>query len=368
MLDLLTKWRDDLHQIPEIGLKEVKTTAYLIKELKKMGYEPKKCLETGCYVYIEQNSTKTIAFRSDIDGLAIPEQSQHPYPSKHEGLMHACGHDGHMACLLGLAKALINKKLRYNVLLIFQPAEEHPGGARLVVASGLLEKYHVAAIFGLHMMPSVEAGKIALKEGPLMAQCGELDVKITGRGAHAGTPQLGIDTIMIASQLMNMYHTIITRDVSPLQNTIIHIGQIEGGSARNSVAEKTIMRGTIRAYDENVFHYMTAMIGKINDAMAEVYHCQIETSCPPLYPPVINDHNLCAQMFRFMNPIVLKEPLMLAEDFSFYQKVVPGAFMFLGTKTKQKHASLHSPQFDFDNDILLSGVQAYLDILEHIQL
>jgi len=364
----LKKWRDDLHQIPEAGLKEVKTTAYLMRELKKMGYDPQKCLNTGCYVYIDMKAEKTIAFRSDIDGLEVNECSDHPTPSKHPGMMHACGHDGHMACLLGLAKALQEKTPIYNVLLIFQPAEEHPGGARLIVESGLLEKYHVSAIFGLHLMPSVEAGKIGLKEGPLMAQCGELDVKITGRGSHAGMPQLGIDTIMIASQLMNMYHTILTRSISPLQNAIIHIGQIEGGTARNSVAEVTSIHGTIRAYDENIFNYITAMIRKMNDAMADIYHCSIETSCPPLYPPVINDRKLCAQMFNFMDVIHLTEPLMLAEDFSFYQKAVPGVFMFLGTKTKKYHASLHAAQFNFDPEVLQRGVEAYLEILDHIKL
>lgn len=368
MQEKLSKWRNDLHQIPESGLNETKTTAYLIKELKKMGYEPQQCLDTGCYVYIDAAAVKTLAFRSDIDGLEVTEKSDHPTPSKHLHMMHACGHDGHMACLLGLAEALKGKSLRYNILLIFQPAEEHPGGADLIVKSGLLTKYHVAAIFGLHMMPTVAAGKIALKEGPLMAQCGELDVKIIGRGSHAGMPQNGIDSIMIASQLMNMYHTIVTRSVSPLENAIIHIGQIAGGTARNSVAESTVMHGTIRAYDENIFLYITSMIRKMNEAMAAVYHCHIETSCPPMYPPVLNDTSLTRQLFQFLEVERLSEPLLLAEDFSFYQKVVPGVFMFLGTRTPKYTASLHAADFNFGNDVLPVGVEAYLKIIDHIEL
>ena len=174
LLKQITKWRRDLHQIPELGLEEFKTSQYVKKELEKMGYQPISVLETGILVYLDCHQDKTIAFRSDMDALKITEQTNCEFASKHQGYMHACGHDGHMAALLGFAKKLsqVPADFAYNILLIFQPAEESPGGANLICQAGILKQYNVKAIFGLHLMPTIEAGKIACRPGPLMAQNG----------------------------------------------------------------------------------------------------------------------------------------------------------------------------------------------------
>ena len=203
-LNEIKRWRQELHQIPELGLQEFKTSKYLKDELTKMGYEPISILDTGVLVYLDNHQDKTLAFRSDMDALKISEQTNCSFTSCHNGYMHACGHDGHMAALLGLAKKLKEQPLKWkhNILLIFQPAEESPGGAKLIVEAGILKQYNVRAIFGLHLMPTIEAGKIACRPGPLMAQNGELDVTITGKSAHAGLYHLGIDSIMIASQII----------------------------------------------------------------------------------------------------------------------------------------------------------------------
>ncbi len=368
-MDHLTVYRDDLHQIPELSMKEHVTTQYLLEKLTAMGYEPERVLDTGCVVFIDAQKEKTVMFRCDIDGLPVFEQSDHEKPSRHEGMMHACGHDGHMAMLLGLAEALKGKILPYNVLLNFQPAEESIGGAEQLVKAGILEKYRVSACFGFHLMPFLPFGKIGLKAGPLMAECGELDVHIKGRSAHAGMPQDGVDVISVATALLNLYPTILTKRISPLADSLIHIGVIQGGTARNSVADDLILKGTVRAYDEKIFAKITQEINRVNIAMAEAYGCAITTRLEPEYPPVINDEGLTGQLKAILsNCISLSEPYMLGEDFSFYQREVPGVFMFLGTDDGIHRAALHAPQFNFDPAVLKTGVKAYLDILDHIRL
>lgn len=195
------RWRRDLHRIPELGLVEYKTTAYLKAVLEEMGYIPENLLETGLYVYIDNGREDTVAFRCDIDGLEISEENRVDYASCHEGLMHACGHDGHMATMLGFAKRLKESKDSFpsNLLLLFQPAEESPGAAKFVVESGIFQRFAVKAIFGMHLMPSIPEGKIASKSRALMATCGELDVLVKGRSAHAGLYAEGIDSVVIAS-------------------------------------------------------------------------------------------------------------------------------------------------------------------------
>lgn len=366
------RWRRELHQIPELGLKEYETAKYLRHELEKMGYQWESIVDTGTIVYIDNGCLSTLAFRSDIDGLPIEEKNEVDYVSKHSGCMHACGHDGHMSALLGFAKRLkiIKEPLNYNILLIFQPAEESPGAARFVVESGVFEKYNVKAIFGMHLMPLIEEGMIACKKGPLMAMCGELDVTIHGKGAHAGLPQDGVDSIMIANQAYMQYQTMVSRQISPFQPVVLNIGQIEGGTARNSVATQTVMHGTLRCYDESLFHQMTKHIQAIHESLMQSYQCQIEWSCPPMYPPVINSSSLylqwkkCVDLDRY---IELDEPLMLAEDFAFYQKAVPGIFFFLGTKCDRYQSGLHTETFNFHEDVLIKAIDLYEKIAKNIK-
>lgn len=368
----LKKWRQELHQIPEIGLQEYKTTKYLEKQLQAMGYSTIEVLDTGTLVYIDYGCEETLAFRSDIDALQITEATEVLYTSNHKGYMHACGHDGHMSALLGFAKLLKNceETFRYNILLVFQPAEESPGGARLLVEKGILQKYRVKAIFGMHLMPSVEEGVIASRPGPLMAQNGELEVGIHGKSAHAGLYHQGIDSISIASKILNEYQGIISRLIAPTEPCVLHVGEIRGGSARNIVADKTELHGTIRAYNEDVYHTITKAIGTIHQGMERTYGCKIEWSCPPMYPPVINDKKLYKAFVNCIKEeyLELEEPLMLAEDFSYYQKEVPGVFFYLGTKTKEYQSGLHTETFNFNEEILEKAVRTYYYIIKNIEL
>ena len=254
LLDQIRTWRRHLHAIPEIGFQEYKTSKYLYEELEKMGYQPLKITETGIAVYLDFHKEKTLAFRSDIDALEIEEQTGVSFKSTHQGKMHACGHDGHMTALLGLAYKLKDvQDLPHNVLLIFQPGEEVVNGAPSIINTGIFEKYHVKGIYGLHMFPDVDEGKIACRKGPLMAESGELDVTVHGKSAHAGKYHEGIDSIVIASFLISNYQSIISRMISPMQPCVLNIGEIHGGTVRNIVASQTSFHGTLRTYSEEVF-------------------------------------------------------------------------------------------------------------------
>ncbi len=359
----IVRWRRELHRIPELGLHEYKTAQYLRDELTKLGYEYEIILETGTIVYIDQGKEETLAFRSDIDGLEINEKNDIDFKSTHQGMMHACGHDGHMSALLEFAKRLKSiENPKYNYLLIFQPAEESPGAAKDVVKTGVFEKYNVKAIFGMHLMPFLDEGVIGCKSGPLMAETGELDIYIHGKGSHAGLPHQGIDSIVIASEAISSYQNIISRRLSPFENAVLNIGMIKGGTARNSVASECEIHGTIRAYNEEVFHFIVDTIKRINHGLEENYGCKIETTCPPLYPPVINDENVYQRLMEIVDFDYyeeLDEPLMLAEDFAFYQKAIPGVFFFLGTKTKEFQSGLHTETFNFNEDVLYRAVDLY---------
>ncbi|MDD8048726.1 MAG: M20 family metallopeptidase [Thomasclavelia sp.] len=368
----LKRWRQDLHQIPEIGFKEVETTAYLKKELESLGYNVNKLLDTGVYVYIDNNKDKTIAFRSDIDALKLTEETGVSFKSKHFGYMHGCGHDGHMSALLGLAKRLKESNdYPYNYLLIFQPAEELAGGSIGVIKTGILKKYNVQAIFGMHLMPDYPKGKICCKEGPLMAQNGELDITIKGKSAHAGKAHLGVDAVVIASEIVNSIQLIVSRELSAFHPTIINIGKMNAGTIRNIVAEDASLEGTVRVFDENDFKKIQTEINSIAKACELKYGCKVDVKLEADNPPVNNDSKLYQEFLQVVdkdNYLEVKEPLMLSEDYSHYQKEIPGIFFFLGTQTKDNKAGLHTGKFNFNEDILLKAVDTYYSIATKIKL
>ena len=371
LLDQLKEWRRTLHAIPEIGFQEYKTSHYLFEELEKMGYHPMHITETGIAVYLDFQKEKTIAFRSDIDALEIEEQTQVSFKSTHSGKMHACGHDGHMSALLGLAYKLKDiKDLPNNVLLIFQPGEEAVDGAPAIIRTGIFEKYNVKGIYGLHMFPDIEEGKIACRKGPLMAESGELDVIVHGKSAHAGKYHEGIDSIVIASQLIGAYQSIISRIISPMQPCVLNIGEIHGGTVRNIVASQTSFHGTLRTYSEEVFSRIVEAMKGFNQGMEQAYHCTIDFACKPFNPPVLNDYNLYEQLKKYAGESFeeLEDPVMLAEDFAHYQKVIPGVFFFVGTKSKEYASGLHTPTFNFHEEVLVQAVELYEKLAKNVQL
>ncbi len=366
---MLIRWRRELHQIPELDFELEKTREYLLNALRSMGYDPElQWGRTAVIARLEGKSSKCLAFRADMDALSVNEMTGADYASKHPGNMHACGHDGHMSALLGLAWALKHlPQPDFSILLIFQPAEEGPGGAELLVKEGLLKQHHVAAIFGTHLFPGLKQGEVGLKSGPFMAQNGEVDIIITGRSAHGAQPQHGIDSIVAAADLILRLQTISARAVSPMDPMVLTFGRIEGGERCNIIAGRVQMNGTIRTFKDSVFKAVQRCIRDHAAGTEAAYGCKVDVIFRDMYPAVTNDERLTALAAHHAPPEkrVWMEPQMLAEDFAYYQKEVPGLFYFMGTGNERAGftAPLHNACFNFDESVLREIVALNLAII-----
>ena len=369
LLNEVIKYRRDLHQIPEVGFKEFKTQKYIINTLKSMGYSPNIICETGVYVYIPGIKKECIAFRADIDALAIQEENNYTFSSKHSGFMHACGHDGHTAALLAFAKYLTTKaEQNYSILLIFQPAEEGPGGAKFICETGILEKFHVKEIYSFHLFPDLEEGTISTKAGPFFAQATEFDCKVIGKGGHGGMPQKTNDPLIPFTKIIDSYQSIISRNLSPFNAGVITVGKISGGTARNIISNSIDFYGTIRAYSQEDTELIIKRMKEIHNGIEIAFDIKVIDEFRVLYPPVINDNILYNNFLKISQDFnfIQGETLAVAEDFAFYQEKVPGIFFLLGTKNKEQNfiSPLHSSSFNFDEKVLLEGVKLFAKLLE----
>lgn len=373
MVEELRQIRRDLHKIPELGLKEYKTSAYIREKLEGFGItELETWLETGVVAVIRGKGKKeAVAFRADMDALPVTEQTGCDFTSEHVGCMHACGHDGHVTVLLGFAKYLQEHKdeLENDVVLIFQPAEEGPGGAQLLVDAGLFEKHPVRCIIGCHIFPQVPQGKVACRKGAMMARNGEVDVHIYGESAHGAQPQLGHDAVLAAGAVITGLHTILSRNVSPLDSGVLTFGAIHGGEACNIIAKEVKLEGTMRAFSDEAYETMTKRVQEVASGIAAGYGCKGEAVFRHMYRVVDNDPNL-VELLQEVAGDAYEEtpPYMLAEDFSLYLQKVPGMFFFLGSGNAEKGYthSLHSAQFQFDEEILALGVETYAKLLKKL--
>lgn len=373
MVEELRQMRRDLHKIPELGLKEYKTSAYIREKLEGFGItELETWLETGVVAVIRGKGKKeAVAFRADMDALPVTEQTGCDFTSEHVGCMHACGHDGHVTVLLGFAKYLQEHKdeLENDVVLIFQPAEEGPGGAQLLVDAGLFEKHPVRCIIGCHIFPQVPQGKVACRKGAMMARNGEVDVHVYGESAHGAQPQLGHDAVLAAGAVITGLHTILSRNVSPLDSGVLTFGAIHGGEACNIIAKEVKLEGTMRAFSDEAYETMTKRVQEVASGIAAGYGCKGEAVFRHMYRVVDNDPKL-VELLQEVAGDAYEEtpPYMLAEDFSLYLQKVPGMFFFLGSGNEEKGYihSLHSAQFQFDEEILALGVETYAKLLKKL--
>lgn len=373
MVEELRQIRRDLHKIPELGLKEYKTSAYIREKLEGFGItELETWLETGVVAVIRgKGKGQAVAFRADMDALPVTEQTGCDFTSEHVGCMHACGHDGHVTVLLGFAKYLQEHKdeLENDVVLIFQPAEEGPGGAQLLVDAGLFEKHPVRCIIGCHIFPQVPQGKVACRKGAMMARNGEVDVHIYGESAHGAQPQLGHDAVLAAGAVITGLHTILSRNVSPLDSGVLTFGAIRGGEACNIIAKEVKLEGTMRAFSDEAYETMTKRVQEVASGIAAGYGCKGEAVFRHMYRVVDNDPKL-VELLQEVAGDAYEEtpPYMLAEDFSLYLQKVPGMFFFLGSGNAEKGYthSLHSAQFQFDEEILALGVETYAKLLKKL--
>lgn len=353
--------RQNLHQLAELSHNEFNTAKYIRDYLDKLGVEYEVYLETATVGIIKgQNPKKTIAFRADIDAL----------PSKN-GAEHLCGHDGHMSILLGLIEYLVGnkEKLNDNIVFVFQPAEEDTGGAKRLMEAGIFNKYNVDEVYGLHIHPDFQEGYIACRPGYLMAQNGEINIDIIGRGGHGAIPQNAIDSILIASEFVTSLQSIISRNINPIEGSVLTIGKISGGSVRNIIAESVRLEGTMRCFNPDVYDTMVNRIKKFANGFEISYNCKVNVEVKDGYLAVNNDKELFNELVSAVGKekIIETDPLMISEDFSYYQKEVPGIFFMLGARNEEKGFvnGLHNINFDFNEDILIEGLKIYEAILKY---
>ena len=353
--------RQALHRIPELDRCLPKTMEYLKNSLQKLNCALFSPIEYSLCAYFDFGKEDTIAFRADCDALPIFEKTGAPYASTHEGKMHACGHDGHMAVLLELARRLSEKKdLPHNALLIFQPAEETIDGAKHICAAGVLETYRVKAVFGLHLWPDLPKGQLFTRKGALMAKSCEVDIEITGKSAHIGRASEGLDALDAGMKIYTRARALeqaLPKDI----RRILNFGFFESGTVRNAISRKTVLRGSMRSYEPKVHDYLHDGLTKIVEEVGKETGCGTHLYITPGTPPVINPPELVDRVAEVLPLSLLDEPSMTAEDFSEYQQVVPGVFFFLGLGDVP---SLHADNFDFDETILEKGADCFEQLAE----
>tara|TARA_B100001971_G_scaffold206448_1_gene225244 strand:+ start:339 stop:1499 length:1161 start_codon:yes stop_codon:yes gene_type:complete len=373
--DILIQWRRDFHQYPELGFEEHRTSSIIAETLISFGMSPKTGVgKTGVTADLNFGEGPTIALRADMDALPMQETSGLSFSSKHDGVMHACGHDGHMAMLLGAAKILsqMDKELTGTIRFIFQPAEEGEGGARYMIEDGCLEG--VDEIYGIHVWNYQPVGEVGAKEGPILAAADLFDIIIKGVGGHGATPQGTVDAVIVAAHLIQTLQTIVSRNTNPLESTVITIGEINGGHNFNIIADKVRLAGTTRAYTKENRSMIQRRMQEIIDGVAKSFGAEITFNYTDGYPPTINHAGPVKKVLQAAGKVVgpgAGEPYlsMGGEDFSYYLQKVPGCFFFVGSAPdgqRQFSTPHHCSHFNMDESALSVGTSVYLHLVEDI--
>ena len=368
-------YRRDFHQNPELSFQEYRTAKTISKYLDSFGINHRTNIGgTGIVGEIDFGEGPTIALRADMDALPIQEIGDLEYKSKNEGVMHACGHDGHMAILLGTANVLSkNKKIKKGkIRFIFQPAEEGGGGARYMIEDGCLEG--VDEIYGLHLWNYQPLGEIGAKDGPIMAAADMFDIIVKGKGGHGATPQGTIDAIVVASHLVTALQTIVSRDTNPLENTVVTIGEISGGENFNVIADRVKLSGTTRAYTEKNRIMIKNRMKDIINGISKAFATEIVLNYKEGYPPTINHQLPTKHILDAASQVVGKGAgtpylSMGGEDFSYYLQNIPGCFFFIGSAPDEKDTLStphHCSHFNIDERALLVGASVYINLIKNI--
>ena len=362
----LIAWRRHLHAHPELSFQERDTAAWVAAQLERLGIAPDRPTETGVVGVIEGGRPgPTVALRADLDALPVQEENDVPYASRRPGVMHACGHDGHTAILLGVARVLQaeRERLAGRVKLVFQPAEERPpGGALPLIEAGVLEG--VAAVVGLHLWVDLPAGTAAVSPGPVMAHAEEFRVTIAGSGGHGSQPHQGVDAVLVAAQVVLNLQTVVSRRVDPRRPAVVSVGTIQGGYAFNVLAPSATLAGTIRTFDEETRRRVHAEMERIVAHTCAMAGADGRIEFFGGYPAVVNDPAVAeavAEAARVVDHrrVLPQEPSLGGEDFAYYAQRVPACYFFLGAGNPAKgivHPH-HHPRFDIDEDVLPLGVE-----------
>ncbi|BBB64261.1 hydrolase [Undibacterium sp. YM2] len=374
--------RRDIHAHPELCFEEHRTSEVVAQKLEAWGIPIIRGLAGTGIVGVLKNGTseRAIGLRADMDALPMQEINTFAHTSKHDGKMHACGHDGHTAMLLGAAHYLSKyKEFDGTVYLIFQPAEEGGGGARRMIEEGMFDKYPMDAVFGMHNWPGAAVGTFGVTPGPMMASSNEFEVIVRGKGAHAAQPHKGIDPIMVAVQMAQSWQTIVSRNASPLESAVLSVTQIHSGSATNVIPDEATLIGTVRAFSTEMIDLIEKRMRTIAEHTAAAFDAQVDFRFKRNYPPLINHARETAFAAEVMRSVVgadkvdeRVEPTMGAEDFSFMLQAKPGCYAFLGNgdggHRDMGHGlgpcNLHNPSYDFNDDLLPIGATYWVRLAE----
>ena len=374
--DEMTEWRRDIHQHPELKFEENRTSDLVAAKLEEFGIEIHRGLaKTGVVGTIRNGDGPSIGLRADMDALPLEEKNTFKHASSNPGKMHACGHDGHTAMLLGAAKHLAaSKNFKGTVNLIFQPAEEGGGGGELMIKEGLFEMFPVDSVYGLHNWPGMPAGTFGVGSGPIMAAADMFDLTINGRGGHAAFPDQCIDPIVVASQVVSALQTITSRNTHPVDSVVISVTQIHAGDAYNVIPDSVLMHGTVRTFQTETRDKIPSSMLRVAEGVCAAYGTTCELNYMSGYPATINSVpeteisakavvDLLGEDKIIRNPT----PCMGAEDFSYMLEARPGCYVWLGIGPGKGEAGcmLHSSRYDFNDDVLTTGASYWVKLVEN---
>ena len=375
--ETIISFRRHLHRHPELGFQEVETARYILEQVRGVALDIRHPVaRTGIVAVMRNGDGDCIALRADMDALPIQETGDAPYRSVNEGVMHACGHDGHVAILLGALLALdrCRDQWRGTVKFIFQPAEEGDAGARHMLNEGALQAPQVAAIFGLHLWNYQDVGTVGVQAGPVLAAADVFEIAVKGQGGHGAMPQETVDAVYVAAQLVVALQSIVSRSLDPLQSGVVTIGQIQGGYNFNIIADEVRLQGTARAYREEDRQLIKSRLQAICDGLAAAYGAAITLDYRDGYPPTVNDPAMTEVAARAARRVVgagVGEPFMTmgGEDMAYFLREVPGCFLFLGSAGaahRPGSAPHHSSHFDFDERALAVGASVFVELVREM--
>ena len=380
----IVEWRRLIHQKPELAFKEELTSKFISQKLQEWGIEHQTGIaKTGISAVIKGegktsdsgSSEKVLAIRADIDALPIQELNEVPYRSQHDGVMHACGHDGHTAIALGTAYYLQQHRKEFSgtVKFIFQPAEEGPGGAKPMIEAGVLKNPDVDAIIGLHLWNNLPLGTVGVRAGALMAAVESFKCTIFGKGGHGAMPHQTIDSVAIAAQIVNSLQTIVARNVNPIESAVVTVGELHAGTKGNIIADTAKMSGTVRYFNPTFAGFFEKRVDDIIAGICQAHGANYDLDYWSLYPATINDSGMAKLVTSVAEEVVETElgvvpecQTMGGEDMSYFLQEVPGCYFFLGSANPEKNLAYphHHPRFDFDETVLAMGVEMFVRCVE----
>lgn len=369
----LTALRRDIHAHPELAFKEARTSDLVARELERHGLQVHRGLAgTGVVGVLRAGSSgRMIGLRADMDALPLAELNSFPHHSRHPGCMHACGHDGHTAMLLGAARYLAEQPdFDGTAVFIFQPAEESEGGAAVMIEDGLFEQFPVDAVFGLHNWPGIPVGQMAVMPGSVMAGTCAFEIIVRGHGCHAAMPHQGVDTIVVASQLIQALQTVVSRTLHPCDAGVVSVTQFHAGEAWNIIPEEAVLRGTIRTFKAEVQETVERAVERQCSGVAAANGAQISVHFDHRYPPTVNslaETDFCRQVAAAVlgqeHVVTDAMPSMGAEDFAYMLREKPGCYVWLGNGPGTGGCTLHNPHYDFNDEILAYGISYWVELV-----